>query len=80
MTLPGLIKEFPMDINQNFAECIREVRNVGNTVTMNICSGEQVVIPWGSADWILAGLVTTMVVALVSVVVFGIFAFATDYI
>lgn len=69
-----------MDINQNFAECIREVRNVGNTVAMNICSGEQVVVPWGSVDWLFAGLVCFLIVGLIAVPIFVVFALVADYI
>lgn len=39
-------------INLNSAECIKEVRNIGNTVYQNICDGTSSVVPWGSADWI----------------------------
>lgn len=41
-----------INLNQ-VPECIREVHNMGNDITMNICTGEQVMVPWGNATWLI---------------------------
>lgn len=32
--------------------CIKVQSDVGQTITHNICTGAQSVVPWGSADWL----------------------------
>jgi hypothetical protein len=53
------------------ANCLRTVRNIGSNVVHNICSGEQVAIPWGSADWI--GAIAMSGVAVLVLVAFAAF-------
>jgi len=44
-------------LNQNAAECIHSISNIGNTVYQNICSGASATVPWGVADWISAAFI-----------------------
>lgn len=40
--------------SQTLEACLKEVSNLGSTRFINICNGQENIIPWGSADWILA--------------------------
>lgn len=51
------------------ADCLRSINNIGNNVVHNICSGEQVTIPWGSADWL--GAIALSGVAVIVLVLFA---------
>lgn len=44
-----------MDVKFTHADCLRSQTNFGETIVHNICTGEQHMIPWGGADWALAG-------------------------
>jgi len=40
-----------INLNQNTAQCIKAVENIGSTVYTNICTGTSTVVPWGSSTW-----------------------------
>lgn len=40
------------NVNANFNECIKSVSNIGSTTYMNICTGKNVDVPWGMADYV----------------------------
>lgn len=45
-----------VDLNQksqSLGDCLKEVSNIGYKSYQNICTGQQVVVHWGSADWFL---------------------------
>ena len=43
------------DLNFNFAECVKEVQNIGETAYTNICNGATTVVPWGTVNYIEFG-------------------------
>lgn len=49
--------------------CLKKISNIGSTVYRNSCTGQDVVIPWGSVDWLgavlISGLTLTVIVAAV---------------
>jgi len=61
-------------VNLNQAECLREISNVGSTVVKNLCSGESVIVPWGSVDWmafVFLGLFVVTVTGLMARMVYA---------
>ena len=42
-----------MDLNANFAECIKVANSIGGNTYYNVCKNTSVWVPWGSADWLL---------------------------
>lgn len=52
-----------LNVNQNYAECIKSVSNWGETVYANICTHATQVVAWGSMDYLL--VVTGLLAALV---------------
>lgn len=40
------------EINFNYAECIKEQNNIGETIYYNICNNEINKIAWGSDTWV----------------------------
>ena len=61
-----------MDVNLNSAECIKNATYFGHTTYTNICNGNVNIVEWGSADWVLAILMTTFGVAVVLLTIFGV--------
>jgi hypothetical protein len=64
-----------VDLNQqsqSLGDCLKEIDNIGHTVYQNICTGQQVGVPWGAADWlialVLASLITAAVVGIVKII------------
>jgi preprotein translocase subunit SecE len=39
------------EMNFNYAECIKERNNIGETIYYNICNNETKKISWGSMEW-----------------------------
>ena len=56
------------DINLNEVGCIKPIANIGSTIYRNICTGVDVTTPWGTLDWVGAGLLTTMALVLLALV------------
>lgn len=52
-------------VNQNAAQCIKEVSYFGSTVYHNICNGTMTNVPWGGADWFGAIVLCSLGAALV---------------
>jgi hypothetical protein len=48
------------DLNLNHADCLRSVSDFGKTTVHNICSGSISEVPWGSADWTAAVVLTVL--------------------
>lgn len=46
-----------LTINQNIAECLRSVNDIGGAKHVNICNGSESWVPWGAIDWALYGMV-----------------------
>jgi len=58
-----------MDINldsKTLEACTKTVSSIGSTTYYNICNGSHVVIPWGSADWFGAAVLTLVGVAIIA--------------
>lgn len=56
------------DLNLNSTECIARANDIGGTMVRNICSGAQAYIPWGSADWLMAGVLGAVLLSLVVII------------
>jgi len=56
------------NLNLNSTECIARANDIGGTLIRNVCSGAQAYVAWGSGDWAMA-IVGTSIVLLV----FGVF-------
>ena len=41
-----------MQIDQNIAQCIKTIFNIGSTTYVNICKDTTQVVSWGTADWL----------------------------
>ena len=52
-----------IDLN-NVSDCIKTANNIGNTVYINICTGQSHVVYWGNLDW---GQIIFMVAFIVGV-------------
>lgn len=50
---------------QRIADCLKAVRNFGETVYMDVCSNTSYSVPWGTMDWIAFS-------ALALIIVFGV--------
>lgn len=51
--------------NLNRTDCIRSASKFGETVYHNICNGTVSTVEWGSADWAVAIILTTLAIAFV---------------
>jgi preprotein translocase subunit SecE len=63
------------DFNFNYAECIKEKNNVGETIYYNICNNETHKIKWGSDTWI--GVIVAFII--VMLVITALIRFIFDY-
>ena len=54
-----------MNFNVNSAECIKEYQKLGETVYRNICTGQEMTIPWGIDGWFVGSIVVCLIVLLV---------------
>ena len=43
--------ESTINLNQNSVECLKHVEDVGGTLVMNICTGAEAYVPWGTMRW-----------------------------
>lgn len=50
---------------ESISECLKTISNIGSTVHQNVCNGASATVPWGSLDWILAILLTTLLVGMI---------------
>lgn len=48
------------NVNLNAADCLRSVSDIWSTHVHNICTGTIADVPWGSADWVLAIVLTLL--------------------
>jgi len=66
-----VIKENRMNeitLNNNTAECIKEISNFGNTVFVNICNGTETTVLWGTFNYVLGiSVLLILFIALVGV-------------
>lgn len=51
--------------NLNLAECLRSVSEIGSTTVVNVCTGAEAVVPWGSLDWLGFGLISAVAAAMI---------------
>lgn len=42
-----------LNLNNNYAECIKSVSHFGDTLYVNICNGTSQTVAWGGVDWAL---------------------------
>jgi hypothetical protein len=58
------------DINANInsAECIVSKTNFGSSTFVNICNGNETVVPWAFGDWVAFGTVGILLGALLGMV------------
>jgi hypothetical protein len=43
-----------LDIDtKTLEQCLKEISHIGGTTYQNICTGENVFVPWGTLDWIV---------------------------
>jgi hypothetical protein len=54
------------DHNVNLSKCIQDVTDFGVTHVHNICSGTVTDLPWGSADWCLALVISALGIAFIA--------------
>ena len=43
-----------VNVNQNYAECIKSISHWGSTEYVNICQHATSIVEWGSVDYALA--------------------------
>ena len=63
------------DFNFNYAECIKEKSNVGETIYYNICNNETYKITWGSDTWVGVIMLFIIFVLIIIALIKGIFEF-----
>lgn len=59
-------------IDANTVDCLREVKNIGSTTVMNICTDTAVLVPWGTMDWLgftFLGMLLALVLVFILVLV-----------
>lgn len=59
--------------SQSLGECLKEVNNFGHTKLINICDGSFSVVPCGSVDWFLIGLLIFCFLGLIGMFIFLVF-------
>ena len=59
--------------------CLKSVSSFGQTTYMNICTGAQSIVPWGSVDWTFAAFFTILGVAVIGGIVAFAYAMINDY-
>ena len=57
-------------INANLAKCIQEIHHIGSTTYVNICSGAEKTVPWGSRDWVFCLFIGGLLGGALLVVIF----------
>lgn len=60
-------------------QCLKATSNYGETLYRNICTGTVTSVPWGTVDWALAIVLTSLGVALLGVLLVGCVAFLRDW-
>ena len=51
-----------MTLNQNqIADCLKPISNIGHTIYQNVCNGTSTQVPWGVGDWFLALLIIVII-------------------
>lgn len=63
------------DFNFNYAECIKEKHDVGETIYYDICNNETHKIKWGSDTWI--GVIVLFIIFVL--VIIALIKFIFDY-
>jgi len=55
------------DINANInsAECMVQKTNLGSSTFVNICNGNEIIVPWAFGDWLVASILGVFITALV---------------
>jgi len=74
----------PNDVNlnidaQTLAQCLKSTTRFGETVYHNICTGGTNIIPWGSADWALVIILTTIGASFALLLLSFLFAILSDF-
>lgn len=54
-----------MEFSVNNAECIKEYQKLGESVLVNICTGQETSIPWGIDLWFCIVLGISLIVMLI---------------
>jgi hypothetical protein len=49
-----------VDLNHNYAECLKSIGHFGYTQYQNICTGEMSSVPWGVLDYLGAGILASI--------------------
>lgn len=65
--------------SKTLESCLKTVNNIGNTIQMNICTGQSVSVPWGSSDWLLAIGVGVLVLICLGILVIGFIALVKEF-
>ena len=60
-----------VNLNQNFADCIRASHSVGGDTFYNVCTGAHYWVPWGSSDWlgVIGGTIAVFAIAAVVILI-----------
>lgn len=54
------------NLNQNVADCLKSISDIGKTVYQNVCNGTQSIVPWGTADWFMAICAAILAILLIT--------------
>ena len=52
-------------LNNNLSECLKPILDIGGTTYVNLCTGAESFVPWGSMLWGLIGMIGVVVACLV---------------
>lgn len=63
------------EMNFNYAECIKDQHNIGETTYYNICNNETYKITWGSDTWVGVIMLFIIFVLIIIALIKNIFDF-----
>lgn len=52
--------------NINLAMCLKEQRNLGETIVHNVCTGQVYSVPWGNIEWFSASFFSFCLVGFIA--------------
>lgn len=51
--------------SQDLSGCLKKIEDIGQNRYLNICTGHETIVPWGTMDWVGGSVVSILVVVLV---------------